>query len=323
MGLLVDGKWSTEWYGADEEGRFVREATRFRGRVTPDGSSGHAAEAGRYHLYVSYACPWAHRTLVLRARKGLEEAISVSVVDPFMGDDGWSFGAKGTETEDALFGERYLRDIYLRASPRYSGRVTVPVLWDREKNTIVSNESREILRMLDHAFDPFAARRDDYCPEHLARDVDAAIDAMYEPVNNGVYRAGFASSQVAYDEAIEQLFAALDGYDARLASRRYLLGDTMTEADICLFTTLVRFDPVYATHFKCNLRRIVDYPNLWGFVRDVYQLPGVADVTRFDHIKEHYFRSHPHINPTRIVPRGPLLDFGSPHGRENVSRARG
>jgi glutathionyl-hydroquinone reductase len=309
MGRLVDGKWSTEWYGADASGRFIRDATVFRRRVTADGSSGFSADAGRYHLYVSFACPWAHRTLILRKLKRLDSAISVSVVDPFMGDDGW------TLADDPVNGAHFLRDVYTLAKPDYTGRVTVPVLWDKHERTIVNNESREILRMFDHEFSAVARSKTDYCPPGLATEVDAAIDALYEPVNNGVYRAGFARTQAAYEEAVKELFAALDGYERRLSEQRYLCGARLTEADVCFFTTLVRFDPVYHYHFKCNLKRLRDYPNLWNYVRDIYQTPGVAETVDVDQIKRHYFNSHESINPTHIVPLGPVIDYSEPHDR--------
>jgi glutathionyl-hydroquinone reductase len=314
MGQLVDGKWTTAWYEPDAQGRFVRGTTAFRDRLTADGSSRFPAAPGRYHLYVSYACPWAHRTLIARAKRGLEAAISVSVVDPFMGDGGWEFSERMGSIPDSVNGARFLHEIYTRARADYTGRVTVPVLWDKQERTIVNNESREILRMLD----AFEGPGETLCPGELRAEIDQTITALYQPVNNGVYRAGFATKQAAYEEAVDELFAALDGWDALLASRRYLVGARLTEADVCFFTTLLRFDAVYHGHFKCNLRRIADYPNLSGYVRDVYQSPGVAGTCRLDHIKEHYYRSHGMINPTRIVPKGPLLDFEAPHGRERL-----
>lgn len=312
MGRLVDGKWTTEWYTPDAEGRFVRGETAFRKRLTADGSSGFPVEAGRYHLYVSYACPWAHRTLIARALLGLEEAISISVVNPFMGDDGWTFAEGPGVAPDPIHQARFLWQIYVARAPEYTGRVTVPILLDKPTGTIVNNESREILRMLD----AMRGERQSLAPEALRAEIDRTIDAIYTPVNNGVYRAGFAVSQGAYEEAVLELFAALDRWEEVLSTRRYLCGSALTEADVCLFTTLFRFDPVYHGHFKCNVRRIQDYPNLWGFVRDVYQLPGVAATCRLDHIKEHYYRSHPNINPTRIVPVGPSIDYSTPHGRD-------
>jgi putative glutathione S-transferase len=315
MGRMVDGTWTTEWYTPDEEGRFVRGETRFRDRVTADGSSPFRPEAGRYHLYVSLACPWAHRTLIMRRWKNLESAITLSVVDPFMGDDGWTFSDAPGAIPDSVNGATRLWEIYKKARADYTGRVTVPVLWDKPTGTIVNNESREILRMLDLEFAAAGAAPVSHCPEALRPEIDRTIEAIYHPINNGVYRAGFATTQRAYDEAVAELFAALDEWDGVLAGRRYLCGDTLTEADVCMFTTLVRFDAVYHGHFKCNLRRIADYPHLSGYLRDLYQTPGVAETVNFDHIKQHYYRSHGQINPTRIVPRGPIQDLWAPHGR--------
>lgn len=309
MGKLIDGKWTTERYAADATGRFVRDASTFRDRVTADGSSGFAAEAGRYHLYVSLACPWAHRALILRKLKGLEHAISVSGADPFMGDDGW------TLPDDPVNGAKFLRDVYLQAKPDCTSRVTVPVLWDKQTGSLVNNESREIVRMFDHEFSAVARNQVDYCPPELSAEVDRAIDKLYAPVNNGVYSAGFARTQVAYDEAVRELFAALDDYERCLSKQRYLCGARLTEADLCFFSTLVRFDPVYHYHFKCNLRRVRDYPNLWNYVKDIYQTPGVAETVDVEHAKQHYFRSHESVNPTRIVPLGPLIDYSEPHDR--------
>jgi putative glutathione S-transferase len=318
MGRLIEGRWTTEWYSPDEKGRFVRGETVFRDRVTADGSSGFAAEAGRYHLYVSLACPWAHRTLIVRKLRGLEAALSVSVVNPFMGDDGWSFDEGPGTVADPIHGARFLREVYVAAKADYTGRVTVPILWDKVKGTIVNNESREIIRMLDTELAPLCGSGASLYPEALRGAIDETITAIYHPVNNGVYRAGFSTTQGAYDEAVVELFDALDRWEKVLGGRRYLCGDALTLADVCLFTTLLRFDPVYHGHFKCNLRRIVDYENLWGFVRDVYQTPGVAETCNLDHIKQHYYRSHPTVNPTRIVPRGPLLDHAAPHGRDRA-----
>lgn len=315
MGQLVDGRWTTQWYSPDAQGRFLRSETSFRDRVTADGSSGFRAEPGRYHLYVSLACPWAHRTLIVRALRGLESALSISVVHPFMGDDGWTFEEGPGTVPDPVHGARFLREVYLAAKPDFTGRVTVPVLWDRVTGTIVNNESREIIRMLDAELAAAAGSGGSLYPEPLRGAIDETITALYEPINNGVYRAGFAATQAAYDEAVTGLFEALDRWDGVLAGRRYLCGDALTLADVCLFTTLLRFDPVYHGHFKCNIRRIVDYPSLWPYLRDVYQTPGVAGTCDLDHIKQHYYRSHPTVNPTRIVPRGPLLDLSAPHGR--------
>lgn len=316
MGKLIDGHWTNEWYKSSDKGEFVREETKFRGTVTADGSSGFRAEAGRYHLYVSLACPWAHRTLVTRALKGLEDVVSVSVVHPHMGDDGWEFGEYPGAIADPIHGARYLHEVYTHAKSDYTGRVTVPVLWDKQTGTIVCNESRLVMRMLDHEFDAFAKAKLDLCPSEMRERVEAEIDALYSPVNNGVYRAGFAVKQGAYEKAVTELFAALDAYEARLEQQRFLLGPGLTEADVCLFTTLLRFDPVYHFHFKCNVKRLRDYPALWGYLRDIYQTPGVASTCNLDHIKHHYYTSHPNVNPTRIVPVGPTQDLDVPHGRQ-------
>jgi glutathionyl-hydroquinone reductase len=318
MGRLVDGKWTNQWYEPDAKGRFQREPTRFRNRLSRDGSTGFPAQAGRYHLYVSLACPWAHRTLIGRKLKRLEHAISVSVVDPFMGDSGWEFSEA---LPDAANGASSLWQIYVKAKPDYTGRVTVPVLWDKQQGTIVSNESREILRMFGTELEEIGDSSVSLCPVELLEAIDREIDALYAPINNGVYRAGFATTQEAYDEAVGELFAALDAYEERLSRQRFLCGDRLTEADVCFFTTLFRFDPVYHYHFKCNLRRLRDFKNLWGYVRDIYQTPGVAETCDLDHIKQHYFRSHPQVNPTRIVPRGPILDYDEPHARASLVSA--
>jgi putative glutathione S-transferase len=317
--MLVDGEWTTRGIPKDKDGRFVRSPTTFRERVTADGSSGFPAESGRYHLYVAAACPWAHRTVLLRKLKGLEEAISLSIVDPFMGSGGWVFSDAPGTIPDTVNGASYLREVYQKADPDYTGRVTTPVLWDKQEGTIVNNESREIIRMLDKEFEAFAAADADFCPDDLREEVDRTIDEIYEPINNGVYRSGFAATQAAYDEAVTELFEALDHWEAVLGERRYLCGDRITEADWCMFPTLVRFDPVYHYHFKCNLRRISDYPNLGGYLKDLYQQPGVAQTVDFDHIKQHYYMSHESVNPARIVPRGPVLDLESPHGRGRLS----
>jgi len=319
MGLLVEGEWKTERQWAAEDGRFKRGTTSFRDRVTSDGSSGFPAQAGRYHLYISWACPWAHRTAIVRKLKGLEDAIGLSVVDHLMGEDGWHFSDEPGAVPDTVNGTRYLRDVYLKADPEYTGRVTTPVLWDKERATVVNNESREVIRMLDQEFGAVAQNDVDLCPEDLRDEVDETITAIYEPVNNGVYKSGFATTQEAYEEAVTELFDALDRWEGVLSERRYLCGDRLTEADVCLFPTLVRFDPVYVGHFKCNIRRIVDCPNLWAYTRDVYQTPGVAETVNFDHIKRHYYESHKSVNPTGIVPVGPMLDYNEPHGRERLS----
>jgi len=312
MGLLVDGVWQDAWYDTKKtKGRFERSESRFRDWITADGSSGFPAEAGRYHLYVAYACPWAHRTLIFRALKGLEDMISVSVVEPLMLENGWTFA----EGADSVNASRYLYEVYLKADPNYSGRVTVPVLWDKKTGTVVSNESAEIIRMLNSAFDGLGAAPGDYYPEPLRTEIDAVNDRVYHTVNNGVYKAGFATTQEAYEEAVTALFDSLDWLEDRLSRQRYLAGDRPTEADWRLFTTLARFDAVYHGHFKCNLRRLADYPNLWALTRELYQVPGVAETVNLDHIKRHYYGSHKTINPTGIVPKGPVLDFTEPHGR--------
>ncbi|MFV0625137.1 glutathione S-transferase family protein [Sphingomonas sp. ac-8] len=314
MGLLVDGIWQDRWYDTSKtDGRFERSKSQFRNWVTPDGSpgptgeGGFAAEPGRYHLYVSLACPWAHRTLIARRLKGLEAMIPVSVVHWLMRENGWTFAPGPCVTGDPLHGADYLYQVYTAADPSYSGRVTVPVLWDTQRGTIVSNESADILRMFGSAFDGVGATPGDFYPEPLRTEIDALNDRIYHGVNNGVYRAGFATTQEAYEEAVAPLFAMLDELEVLLERGRYLFGDTLTEADVRLFTTLVRFDAVYHGHFKCNIRRVTDYPALSRFVRDVYRLPGVAGTVNFDHIKRHYYQSHANINPTGIVPVGPDL----------------
>ncbi len=325
MGLLQDGKWVDRWYDTKStDGHFVRKAPKFRNWITPDGAAGPSgdagfkAEPGRYHLYVSYACPWAHRTLIYRALKGLEAMISVSVVNWFMGENGWTFHHGPGVVSDPVNGAEFLHQVYTAALPDYSGRVTVPVLWDKKTGTIVSNESSEIIRMFNSAFDGIGARAGDYYPESKRAEIDALNDRIYGAVNNGVYKCGFATTQAAYDEAIGPLFDTLDTLDARLATQRFLIGNDITEADWRLFTTLVRFDPVYVGHFKCNVRRIDDYANLSGYLRDLYQQPGVAATVHMDHIKNHYYGSHETINPSRIVPRGPEVDFDAPHDRAKL-----
>lgn len=316
MGLLIEGKWHDRWYDtASTGGRFVRSDAQFRHWITADGSAGPSgeagfkAEAGRYHLYVSLACPWAHRVLILRALKGLQPMIGVSVVNPYMGASGWSFDPAPGVVADPVGAASHLYEVYLRASPRYSGRVTVPVLWDLQRETIVSNESSEIIRMLNSAFDAIGAAPGDYAPADLLPQIDAINAEIYDAVNNGVYKAGFATAQSVYESEVGKLFACLDRLDARLARQRYLLGDRITEADWRLFTTLIRFDTVYHGHFKCNLKRIADYDALWAWTRELYHWPGVAETVDFDHIKQHYYRSHPSINPNGIVAVGPLLDL--------------
>ncbi len=325
MGLLIDGNWSTAWYDtAKTDGRFVRETASFRNWITPDGTAGptgeagFAAESGRYHLYVSHACPWAHRTIIFRHVKQLASHISVSVVHPLMLENGWSFDRDAHATGDHLLGKNYLHEVYTYGHPKASGRVTVPVLWDKYSQKIVSNESSEIIRMFNSAFNEITSNHDDYWPAALRRDIENVNQDIYDNINNGVYKAGFATSPAAYEDAVAALFAALDRMEARLHRQRYLLGAQITEADWRFFTTLVRFDPVYVGHFKCNIRRIADYPALHGYLCDLYQLPGIAETVVMDHIKQHYYQSHPTINPTGIVPTGPLLDYSAPHGRESL-----
>ena len=317
MNQMVDGRWSPEPFKPRVvNGTFERPESAFRERITADGSSGFPAEAGRYHLYVSLACPWAHRTLIFRVLKGLETAIDVSVVHPYMGERGWGFASDFPGcTGDRVGGHTYLYEAYADADPGYSGIITVPVLWDRERGTIVNNESSEIIRMFNDACEPCGAAGPDLYPESLREAIDEVNALVYANVNNGVYRAGFATTQASHERAVRRLFDTLDQLEARLATQRYLVGDTVTEADWRLFTTLVRFDAVYVTHFKCNLRRLVDYPNLWGYTRELYQWPGIAATVDFAHIKAHYFTSHPSLNPHGLVPLGPELDFDAPHGR--------
>jgi len=315
MGQLVDGEWHDTWYDTEKTGgKFVRSETKFRKWITPDGE--YPAEPGRYHLYVSLACPWAHRTLIFREIKSLRDLISVSVVHPDMLSDGWTFDTDANgATGDRLLGKRFLREIYTEADPEADGRVTVPVLWDKVRGTIVSNESAEIIRMFNGAFDGITANTLDFWPVDL-RDGIARVNArVYDGLNNGVYKAGFATTQAAYEEAAEGVFATLDWLEERLGANRHLRGDRLTEADWRAATTLFRFDAVYHGHFKCNRRRIVDYPNLWGYARELYQHPGVAETVNFAHITQHYYRSHETVNPTRIVPIGPAIDWLAPHGR--------
>lgn len=329
MGQLVDGTWHDTWYDtASTGGRFVRSTAKFRNWITPDGAPGPSgeggfpAESGRYHLYVSYACPWAHRTLIFRELKGLAPHIGVSVVHPDMARDGWTFdtGFPGA-TGDLLYGLPFLRDLYVKAKPDVSGRVTVPVLWDSARGTIVSNESAEIIRMFNSAFDGITGNDRDFWPEELRAAIEPVNARIYDTVNNGVYKAGFATRQEAYDEAVGELFATLDWLEARLARQRYLMGDSVTEADWRLFTTLVRFDAVYHGHFKCARRRLIDYPALWAYARELYQWPGVAETVDFDHIRRHYHYSHETINPHRIVPIAPAIDWTEPHRRAQRAAA--
>jgi glutathionyl-hydroquinone reductase len=323
MGYLLNGKWHDGWYDTRKTGgEFVRKAAQFRNRVTADGSSGYPAEPRRYHLYVSLACPWAHRTLIFRKLKRLEDAISISIVHPLMLEDGWVFSDEPGCIPDIVNGLRYMREVYVKAKPDYTGRVSVPVLWDKKTGAMVNNESSEIIRMLNREFDAFTDAREDYYPAALRADIDAVNEVVYETINNGVYRCGFATTQEAYERAFGRLFAGLDAMEARLAGSRYLVGDRVTEADWRLFPTLVRFDAVYVGHFKCNRQRIADYPNLSNYLRELHQVPGVADTVNMDHIKRHYYGSHRHINPTGIVPAGPALDFDAPHDRARRFPAR-
>jgi putative glutathione S-transferase len=322
MGKLVDGVWCDIWYDTKSTGgRFRRANSEFRNWITPDGRnapSGKAfeAEAGRYHLYVSYACPWAHRTLIFRKLKGLEDMIGVSVVNHFMGGQGWTFHEGDGVIPDPILNAEFLHEIYTEADPGFSGRVTVPVLWDKKSETIVSNESSEIIRMFNSAFDHLGARPGDFYPEALRAEIDEVNERVYHTLNDGVYKCGFATSQEAYEDAVVALFDTLEWLEERLGRQRYLAGEQITEADWRLFTTLVRFDAVYFGHFKANLRRIVDYPNLWAYTRELYQVPGIKGTVNMHHIKHHYYGSHETINPTRIVPMGPAIDFETPHRRD-------
>ncbi len=315
MGLLVNGEWVDQWYDTkSSNGRFERQRSTFRHQI---GAPNFPAEPGRYHLYVSSACPWAHRTLIARTLKGLEDIISVSVVDPFMGEDGWTFG----NTPEPLYGKSKLHEIYTLAKSDFTGRVTVPVLWDTKTHTIVNNESAEILRIFNTAFDHITGNTRDLYPEHLREKIDSINEAIYSTINNGVYRSGFATTQDAYDEAVQALFHALDQIEDTLSRQRYLAGDTLTEADWRLFTTLIRFDAVYVGHFKCNIRTLREYHHISHYVRELYQVAGIAETVRMDHIKEHYYGSHKPINPSGIVPAGPELDFHLPHDRATIKAA--
>lgn len=321
-GFFKEGQWFTdEQWEKDGDGHFNRRPTTFREQVHDAPDARFRPEADRYHLYVSYACPWAHRVLLMRAFKGLEHALPTTAVTPLMRDDGWTFDVDGDEPDcapDPLFGAAFLREVYLKADPAFTGRVTVPVLWDRREGTIVNNESRELIRMLDREFNRLARREIDLCPADLEADIDAAITAIYEPINNGVYRCGFAGTFEAYSSAFDTLFEALDHWEGVLGKQRYMVGDRLTEADLCMFTTLLRFDPVYYVHFKCNQQHIYDYPNLSGYLREIYQMPGVAETCNMDHIKRHYYSSHLQLNPTGFVPKGPRLELSAPHGRDHL-----
>ncbi len=322
MGLLVDGQWQDQWYDTDSTGgRFERSAAAFRNWITadgepgPDGVGGFQAEAGRYHLYVAYACPWAHRTLIFRKLKKLEKMISVSVVNPIMREHGWTFHDGYKVVPDPIHDAEFMHQVYTAAKPDYSGRVTVPVVWDKKRGTIVSNESADIIRMFNSAFDAVGAAAGDFYPLELREQIDDINAVVYDNVNNGVYKTGFATTQAAYEEAIVPLFETLDALEVRLDGQRYLCGDRLTEADWRLFTTLIRFDAVYVGHFKCNIRRIDDYPNLSNYLRELYQMPGIAETVEFTAIKMHYYGSHDSINPHYIIPLGPALDFHRPHDR--------
>ncbi len=325
MGLLIDGEWHDQWYDTKSTGgSFQRKEAQFRNWVTSDGSAGPSgaggfrAESGRYHLYVSYACPWAHRALIFRTLKGLEDHIAISVVHPDMLSDGWTFQTdKYGATGDDLFGLPFARDLYIRADPKFTGRVTVPILWDKERDTIVSNESSEIIRMFNSAFDGITGNTDDYWPAELRDAIAPVNDRIYDTLNNGVYKSGFATTQEAYEAAVHPLFDTMNWLDERLAANRYLMGDRITEADWRLFTTLVRFDAVYHLHFKCNRKRVMDYPNLWAYTRELYQWPDVAETVNMDHIVRHYHYSHDSINPNRIIPINPQIDFAAPHLRDH------
>lgn len=327
MGQLIDGVWHDTWYDTSKTGgHFKRTTAQFRHWITPDGAPGVTGEGGfeaqphRYHLYVSLACPWAHRTLIMRQLKGLQEYIGVSVVHPLILDQGWTFGIDFPDTTgDSLYQHEFLYQLYLHANADYSGRVTVPVLWDKMRHTIVSNESADIIRMFNAAFDGIGATPGDYYPEALRTQIDTLNAWIYPTINNGVYKAGFATSQDAYDEAVNGIFEALDSLEVRLGQQRYLTGNALTEADIRLWTTLLRFDPVYHTHFKCDKRRLADYPNLFGFLRDIYQIPGIADTVNIPHIRHHYYRSHGTINPHGIISIGPENNLSAPHGRDRFN----
>lgn len=322
MGLLVNGQWQDKWYDTDNnQGEFKREAAQLRNWVTADGSAGQSGDAGfkaekdRYHLYVSLACPWAHRTLIFRHLKGLEDYISVSIVSPDMLEHGWTFDKDNHSTGDALFDSDFMHQIYTRNKADYSGRVTVPVLWDKKTQRIVSNESAEIIRMFNSAFNSLTGNERDFYPQSLRSEIDEVNEFVYHNINNGVYRAGFATTQEAYTEAFDDLFAALDKIEQRLSANRYLVGDTLTEADWRLFTTLIRFDSVYVGHFKCNLRTIESYPAISNYLRELYQIEGVSKTVDFYHIKRHYYFSHTMINPTQVVPKGPDIDYARSHNR--------
>jgi putative glutathione S-transferase len=315
MGKLLDGEWVQDDYESNEEGRFQREETDFQNWIRADGSTNYEPEEGRYHLYISRACPWAHRTAIMRRLRGLTDVVSMDIVDPYMGEDGWFFSDGEGSTADTVNGTEYLREVYLEDDPNFTGRVTVPVLWDKKNDTIVNNESAEIMRMFDIEFNEFTSTETTYYPDGYRDEVDRTIEAIYEPINNGVYRAGFAGSQEAYEDAVHELFEALTHWESVLSNQRYLCGEEITEADWCMFTTLYRFDAVYHTHFKCNVRRIKDYPNLWNYLKELYQYQDVRETCNMNHVKDHYYTSHTDLNPKQIVPLGPDINFDEPYER--------
>lgn len=321
MGLLIDGKWQDKWYDTSKNGgKFERQASKFRDKVSNEDGSTFPAESDRYHLYVSLACPWAHRALIFRKLKGLEAHIAVSVVHPEMLDQGWEFKDYPGSTGDKLYNFDYAHQIYTKAEPEITTRVTVPILWDKRTETIVNNESAEIIRIFNSGFNSLTNNEDDYYPNAQREEIDAINNMVYHDINNGVYKAGFATTQEAYEEAVTALFCALDRVEERLSKQRYLVGSKITEADWRLFTTLIRFDAVYHGHFKCNKKQIADYPNIYGYMKELYQVPGVAETVNFDHIKRHYYYSHTMINPTQVIPVGPEQDLMSPHGRDKMGR---
>ncbi|WP_435360302.1 glutathione S-transferase family protein [Haloarchaeobius sp. DFWS5] len=320
MHMLVDGEWRTDAYeSTNDEGEFDRQETSFRDWIRTDDDARFQPEAGRYHLYVSRACPWAHRAMAVRRLLGLEDVVSMDIVDPYRAEDGWQFTpSKDDCTPDTVTGADYLREVYTAVDDSFTGRVTVPVLWDRKHETVVNNESEEIVKMFADAMADLGTTGADLYPEDLREEVDEAIETIYDPINNGVYRAGFASAQAAHETAVSDLFDALDHWESVLDGQRYLVGERLTLADVCLFTTLVRFDEVYHTHFKCNANHVTDYPNLWGHTRELYQLPGIAETVNMDHIKEHYYTTHGDVNPSGLIPVGPDPDFDAPHDRDEL-----
>ncbi|GAB4380307.1 MAG: glutathione S-transferase family protein [Elainellaceae cyanobacterium] len=316
LGQLVNGQWTTEWTERNEKGQFQRMSTQFHHQITADGSSGFKAEAGRYHLYISLGCPWAHRTALLWKLKGLENMVGLSIVNPAISEQGWQFSDYPGCIRDTVNQTDYLWQVYVKSAPAYTGRVTVPVLWDKQTNQIVNNESRQIIQMFNSEFDTLGAKAIDFYPQELRQEIGTVIEQIYQPINNGVYRAGFATSQDAYEKAVTELFQALETWETRLANQRYLCGSQITLADWCLFTTLFRFDLAYYGLFKCNLKRLVDFPNLWNYCRELYQYPNVRSVCSVDHVKQLYYAGLPELNPTRIVPKGPEIHFGLPHDRD-------